>query len=52
MTAVYLRTKDVIDIEERTGHQIEDFLDESCFVKDDSDYEEDDCVEDEEEEDA
>ena len=41
--AIYLRTKDVYDIEEETGKSIEDFLDADCFVNDceESDYE--DC---------
>lgn len=27
----YLRTSEVYDIEEETGHSIEDFLDADCF---------------------
>lgn len=41
---VFRMTKEAYDLEERTGHPIEDFLDEDCFVQDD------DCGEEEEEE--
>lgn len=41
---IYLRTKEVYDIEEQTGKSIEDFLDSDCFCDDceeeDDDYEE------------
>lgn len=41
---VFRMTKEAYDLEERTGHPIEDFLDEDCFVQDD------DCGEEEKEE--
>ena len=46
MRCVFRMTKEAYDLEERTGHPIEDFLDEDCFVQDD-DY---DCEEEEVEE--
>mgnify|MGYP007101831773 CR=1 FL=1 len=41
MRAVYTRTQSCIDLEERTGKNIEDFLDDSCFVQDEE-YDDDD----------
>ena len=41
MHAVYTRTQSCIDLEERTGKNIEDFLDDSCFVYDDDDNDDD-----------
>ena len=38
MTPV-LRTKEVYDIEEETGHDIEDFLDADCFPEQEDDDE-------------
>lgn len=40
----YLRTKEVYDIEEETGHSIEDFLDADCFSDEECGDEEDDTL--------